>query len=182
MQALENTIFEEAAAQGQSVFSAAGDDGSDDCAGQAATPVAPILSVDDPGSQPFVTSVGGTTIDNATQPPAERVWNDGASFGAGGGGISDSWAEPEWQLHSRVPGLNNVAVVDKAEAYATSHHLGGGRFCLSDSPAAAGAPACREVPDVSAQADEFTGAITVYLGAVGRRSAGRPRRRRCGPR
>jgi hypothetical protein len=164
VQALENVIFEEAATQGQSAFSAAGDDGSDDCAGQAATPSPPILSVDDPGSQPFVTSVGGTSIDNATQPPVERVWNDGASFGAGGGGISATWTEPSWQLRSRVPGMNNAAVVNRADAYATSHHLEGGKFCLTDSTAGATATACREVPDVSAQADEFTGAITVYWG------------------
>ena len=165
VQALENTIFEEAAAQGESAFSAAGDDGSDDCAGQAASPVSPLLSVDDPGSQPFVTSVGGTTIDNATQPPVERVWNDGASWGAGGGGISDTWTEPAWQAASTVPGLDNPSVVNKANAYATAHKLGGGKFCLTDSAAGvAGAAACREVPDVSAQADEFTGAITVYFG------------------
>ena len=118
VQALENVIFEEAAAQGQSTFAAAGDDGSDDCAGLGSTPVSPLLSVDDPGSQPFVTSVGGTTIDNATQPPAERVWNDGAVGGAGGGGISDSWTAPVWQQHPGVPGINNGAVIAKAESFA----------------------------------------------------------------
>ena len=42
-------------------------------------------------------SAGGTTIDDATQPPSEHVWNDGAEWGAGGGGISESWAMPGWQ-------------------------------------------------------------------------------------
>ena len=37
-----------------------------------------LLSVSDPASQPYVLSVGGTTIDDATQPPAEHVWDDGA--------------------------------------------------------------------------------------------------------
>ncbi len=92
LQQAENLLFEQAAAQGQSVFGAAGDNGSDDCnTFETPTPVSGQnpLSVDDPGSQPYVVSVGGTTIDDAaTQPPLEQVWNDGAKEGAGGGGIS----------------------------------------------------------------------------------------------
>jgi hypothetical protein len=89
---VENEIFEQTAAQGQTVFSAAGDDGSDDCAAHASSPVAANLSLDDPSSQPYVTSVGGTTILNATEPPVETVWNNGDDGGAGGGGISELWA------------------------------------------------------------------------------------------
>lgn len=167
VQALENVIFQEAAAQGESVFAAAGDDGSNDCAGHASSPVAPVLSVDDPASQPYVVSVGGTTIDNATQPPLERVWNDGASWGAGGGGLSDTWTVPSWQKLSTVPGVNNATVIAKANAFATSQGFGGGKFCLTDSAAGATASGCRQTPDVSAQADEFTGAITVYAASFG---------------
>lgn len=166
IQAIENTLFQEAAAQGQSVFSAAGDDGSDDCAGHASSPVAPVLSVDDPASQPFVTSVGGTTIDNATQPPVERVWNDGALWGAGGGGISDTWTEPAWQQASTVPGLHNAGVISQANTFAAATGMGGGKFCLTDAPAGSSATACRQTPDVSAQADEFTGAITIIYGGT----------------
>jgi hypothetical protein len=95
LQEAENELFEEAAAQGQTVFSAAGDNGSDDCnTFETSTPVAgqnPI-SEDDPSSQPYVVSVGGTTIDDASSaPPLEHVWNDGATEGGGGGGISQSW-------------------------------------------------------------------------------------------
>jgi hypothetical protein len=152
-QAIENTIFEQAAAQGQSVFAAAGDDGADTCAGHAATPVAPIFSLNDPASQPFVTSVGGTTITDATNPPKEHVWNDGNAWGAGGGGISSTWAAPAWQTASKVPGLFNPSVVSAAQDLAADYGEG---FCAKD------ASTCRETPDVSAQADEFTGAITVY--------------------
>ena len=90
LQDTENLLFEQAAAQGQSVLGAAGDNGSDDCnTFETSTPVAGQnpLSVDDPGSQPYVVSVGGTTIDDAaTKPPLEHVWNDGADGGGGGGG------------------------------------------------------------------------------------------------
>ncbi len=53
--ASENTLFEEAATQGQTMFAAAGDDGSEDCSGSDTD-----LAVDDPASQPYVTGVGGT--------------------------------------------------------------------------------------------------------------------------
>jgi hypothetical protein len=149
VQQIENTLFEQAAAQGQSVFAAAGDAGSDSCAYHATSPIAPDLSTLDPASQPYVTAVGGTTITDATQPPVEHVWNDGSDWGAGGGGISATWAAPSWQAADSVPGLDNTTVVAAAEK------ASGGDFC--------GSAVCREVPDVSAQADEFTGAITVYF-------------------
>ena len=103
VQQVENEIFEQTAAQGQTIFSAAGDDGSDDCAAHASAPVAADLSVDDPASQPYVTSVGGTTILNPTEPPVETVWNNGTDGGAGGGGISETWAMPSWQTAVAVP-------------------------------------------------------------------------------
>ncbi|HET9093211.1 MAG TPA: protease pro-enzyme activation domain-containing protein [Acidimicrobiales bacterium] len=166
VQQAENVLFEEAAAQGQTVLAAAGDTGSDNCnAFRSTVPPAnqPVLSVDDPASQPYVTAVGGTTIDAATQPPTEHVWNDGAVWGGGGGGISQSWPMPSWQLDAKVPGLDNSTAVAAADQVMqawtgnTSYS-----FCLSQAPAGPYETACREVPDVSAQADEFTGAITIY--------------------
>ena len=107
LQESENYLFQQAAAQGQTVFSAAGDNGSDDCNTQeTATPIRgqnPV-SVDDPASQPYVLGVGGTAIDDASSPPLEHVWNDGAVGGGGGGGISESWRMPSWQQLSVGPG------------------------------------------------------------------------------
>jgi hypothetical protein len=131
-QQLENTLFEEAAAQGQTVFAASGDTGSDDCASTpfgTTSPAPPYLSVDDPASQPYVVGVGGTTLLSAKNPPTQTVWNDGARWGGSGGGISSTWPSPPWQADSGVPGV---------------------------SPSAG-----RQVPDVSATADEWRG-ITVY--------------------
>ena len=133
---LENTLFEEAAIQGQSVFASAGDDGSDDCANtpfSSGTPVAPYLSVDDPGAQPYVISVGGTSLLSDHQPlgaTGETVWNDGVSGGSGGGGRSSLWSIAVWQAALGAPGL-----------------------------AASGA---RETPDVSASANPSYG-TTVYV-------------------
>jgi hypothetical protein len=172
LQQAENLLFEQAAAQGQSVFAAAGDNGSDDCnTAETPTPVAgqnPV-SVDDPGSQPYVVSVGGTTIDDAaTQPPLEHVWNDGTRGGAGGGGISQSWAMPAWQRAATVPGIALPGSADYVNADRVEKRFGyPPNFCQATLPGATAATPCRLVPDVSAQADEFTGAVTVYQAAFG---------------
>jgi hypothetical protein len=161
VQQAENLIFQQAAAQGQTIFSASGDQGSNDCnAFEASTPVDPVLSVDDPSSQPYVVAVGGTTINDATQPANEQVWNDGAVWGSGGGGISESWPMPAWQAAPQVPGgaasTSNSAAVSAAESFE------GTNFCLDDNTAGPDESACRQLPDVSAAADEFTGGITVF--------------------
>ena len=171
LQQAENALFEQAAAQGQSIFGAAGDNGSDDCnTFETTTPVSGQnpLSVDDPGSQPYVTSVGGTTIDDATEPPLEHVWNDGAKDGGGGGGISESWIMPAWQRQSTVRGLALPGSADYVNASKVEKSLGYPQnFCQSTVPGASSSTPCRLVPDVSAQADEFTGAITIYEAAIG---------------
>ena len=147
LEQLENSLFEQAAAQGQTVFEWAGDDGSDSCAYHGSSPVAPVLSSNDPAANPWVLAVGGTTIADATTPPTEQVWNDGATGGAGGGGISAVWSAPSWQSDGLVRGFDDPRVVAAAEKL--------------DVPSCSSAP-CRETPDVTAQADEYTGAITVY--------------------
>jgi hypothetical protein len=165
LQEAENLLFEQAAAQGQSIFAASGDNGSDDCnTFETSSPVSgqnPV-SVDDPGSQPYVVSAGGATIDDATQPPLEHVWNDGADGGGGGGGISMSWAMPSWQAAARVPGIVRPGA-GYAQANAVEKQFGYPQnFCQAYLSGATSATPCRTVPDVSAQADEYTGAITVY--------------------
>ncbi|MGA2527694.1 MAG: protease pro-enzyme activation domain-containing protein [Acidimicrobiales bacterium] len=172
-QQAENLLFEQAAAQGQTILSAAGDTGDDECnATRAIEPPAGqnLLSALDPGSQPYVLSVGGTTIDNATQPPFEHVWDDGAQWGAGGGGISQSWAMPSWQVQVADTTGNKLDVAH-AEAFETATATSTApfttpTFCDSALNLPAGT-LCRETPDVSAQADEFTGSVTIYGKSLG---------------
>ena len=156
--ASENTLFQEAAAQGQSVFAASGDTGSEDCDGDATGGTR--LAVDDPGSQPYVTSVGGTSLSALGPPPTETVWNDFCNNVAcgGGGGISSLWSMPSWQ--SGAPASLNVVNAQS-----------------SGTPCAASSGYCREVPDVSADADPFTGYVYVHAGswsATGGTSASAP--------
>jgi hypothetical protein len=101
------TYFSQAATQGQTVISAAGDSGSTDCYGETGLTTAQqeALAVDYPGSSPNVTSVGGTEISQANsayetqgsaywtaasgtadvitsllQPVPEQAWNEDQAF------------------------------------------------------------------------------------------------------
>jgi kumamolisin len=93
----ESNIFQEMAAQGQSIFAASGDSGAYDNGS--------TLSVDDPASQPFMTGCGGTTLSlmGQGQWSSETTWNDAndksnSPMGAGGGGgVSVIWPLPAWQ-------------------------------------------------------------------------------------
>ncbi len=130
----EGTVFEQAAAQGQTVISASGDDGSEGC--QDAS-----LAATDPGSQPFVTSVGGTTLSSVAHGPVEKVWNDSSiRTGAGGGGISGWHAMPAYQTTAAA----SLHVVSSESSGAPCHVAHGD---------------CRETPDVAADADRSTGYV-----------------------
>lgn len=92
----ENAIFQQMAAQGQTIYVAAGDSGAYDDY-PTTTPI-----VDDPSAQPYVSAVGGTslTVDSNTGAyVSEKVWNDGLGNGAGGGGVSAVWPIPSWQTN-----------------------------------------------------------------------------------
>jgi subtilase family serine protease len=101
----EQTIFQEMAAQGQTVVAAAGDDGSSDCEDTSVPTSA--AAVDDPASQPYVTGVGGLDVSNI-DPLTQSVWNDNCTqsdCGAGGGGQSSLWSRPSWQV---APGISTA--------------------------------------------------------------------------
>ena len=86
-----------AAALGVTITVAAGDDGSTD--GLAGN------NVDFPASSPHVLSCGGTKLDaNGSRLVSEVVWNDLAqNGGATGGGVSNFFALPSWQVNASVP-------------------------------------------------------------------------------
>jgi subtilase family serine protease len=96
------TVLQQAAAQGQSVFAASGDTGSEAC--YDGSPATESLDVDHPASDPFVTAVGGTSLMQAGKEP---VWNEcegaiGTSCAesggdAGGSGLSHHFKRPSWQ-------------------------------------------------------------------------------------
>lgn len=147
-----DTIFKEAAAQGISIFAAAGDAGAYDCGDSN-------LGVDSPADDPYVTGVGGTNLQLNTNNTygSESVWSDATNTGrgpkgdGGGGGISSSFALPDWQ--------GGIGVINSYSS---------GQPC--------GAPSgqyCREVPDISADADPNSGyAVYCTVSSAGCSSSG----------
>lgn len=127
----EQTAFKQMAAQGQTIYAAAGDSGAYDYRRGK-------VAVDDPASQPYMCGVGGTSLTTVSPGGAyksETTWNRGsASAGAGGGGISTVWSIPSYQ----------IGVV---------------------SAASKGSATYRNVPDVSLDADPYTGYAIYYNGA-----------------
>jgi hypothetical protein len=145
----ERPLFQQMAAQGQTVLAATGDTGSEGCYSPPDS-TDDSLSVWDPASQPEVTAVGGTTVASAGS--ADTSWADG--YGAGGGGISTLWPMPVYQrAEGTISGVSSMA------------------SCGSTTVP------CRETPDVSASADVDHGYLAYFNGewhAVGGTSAAAP--------
>jgi kumamolisin len=99
--ALTNAMLD-AAIQGVTVCIACGDTGTDSKVGDG------HAHVQYPGSDPWVLSVGGTTVGNVNGASFdEYVWNDGGF--ATGGGVSDFFAMPSYQSGAHVPASVNDA-------------------------------------------------------------------------
>jgi kumamolisin len=92
-----NEALKAAAAIGVTVCCATGDRGSSDGGGDGFAHVA------FPASSPFSLACGGTRlIADGDRITSEVVWNDGRR-GATGGGVSDLFEVPSWQINSKVP-------------------------------------------------------------------------------
>lgn len=157
--ASENTVFQQMATQGQTIFSAAGDAGAYDASGTG-QPYAGNLLTDDPASQPYVTGVGGTSLSGNILSHTETVWNNGcsnngsqgtqcAANGAGGGGVAN-YASTYWPIPSYQNGVSGIA----SSSY-------------------------RNVPDVSLNADPQSAPYSICVGGscsslVGGTSAASP--------
>ena len=101
------------AAQGISVFVAAGDGGSNPSNTTGFYLAFDPLSVEFPASDPNVTAVGGTslTLTSAGAIATEKVWNGiyGSLVGnATGGGISAQFPRPSWQTATGYPAFRLV--------------------------------------------------------------------------
>ena len=107
--AAQQPLLQQLAAQGQSVFVAAGDSGSSSCAynataGDPSVSYSPI--VDDPSNSAWVTGIGGLSV-TSISPLVQTVWNGGCGAPCGGGGgFSNVYGRPDWQVGPGVT-LNN---------------------------------------------------------------------------
>ncbi len=155
-----NTYLEpalkQANAQGQTIMVSSGDAGAASCETSEDTKVATAgLAVSYPASSVYVTGVGGTqlTSDSSTYWSSsnnsylgsalgyipETAWNDTAAYGslsASGGGLSQLFTKPSWQVGTGVPTANFRAVPDVAfPANVSEHAL---LTCTGDGPCTSG--------------------------------------------
>ena len=97
---IDDNLFMEAAAQGQTMFASAGDTGSS-CALAPTNGVPasgpPLVSY--PASAPYVVAVGGTTV----VANADGTYSGEAAWNAGGGGVSQFENGMTWAASVRLP-------------------------------------------------------------------------------
>jgi subtilase family serine protease len=88
-------LYLRAAEENVTVFASSGDTGSANV--NVKNEFYPFPTVEFPASSPFVTAVGGTTLDASTDGiyQSEAVWNN--AYGASGGGVSQQFSEPLYQ-------------------------------------------------------------------------------------
>lgn len=170
-----NQLFEQAAAQGISMFASAGDAGAYDAAHDAGTY---NLAVDNPADSPYITAAGGTTLpwSGTTRTgvtinnTAERAWgwdylypyfdslglNNPAGwmnyyFVGGGGGFSSIFPRPDYQ--NGISGVNHFTAV---KMWQTSSDLGSVAR-PAEPELVTGTGSGRNLPDVALNADPYTG-------------------------
>jgi pseudomonalisin len=117
---VDDEIFAEAAAQGQTVFASSGDTGGFCPVGVGTNGVpagAPFVQY--PAASPYVNAVGGTTL----LTNSNGSYNNEIAWYAGGGGISQFETSPYWQVAAKVPsaaagerGVPDIAMVADPES------------------------------------------------------------------
>ncbi|RYL95618.1 peptidase S53 [Sporolactobacillus sp. THM7-4] len=179
-----NLLFAQAAAQGISMFAAAGDAGAYDASRDLGTY---NLAVDNPADSPYITAAGGTTLPwsgtmkNGTtiENKKERAWGwdylypyfdsrglnnpegwAGHYFVGGGGGFSTYFPTPQYQRN--VPGVNHFTAVRMWQPSPDFTSVSR----LSEPETVTGTGSGRNLPDVSLNADPYTG-YKVYLSDPG---------------
>ena len=120
-----NSLWQQAAAQGITVFVSSGDNGAAGCDSASASSATNGRGVNGLCSTPYSVCVGGTEFNDAANPSLywsslnssgtqasalsyvpEVVWNEsgpGAGLWASGGGASAIYAKPSWQTGTGVP-------------------------------------------------------------------------------
>lgn len=162
-----NSLWQQAAAEGITVFVSSGDSGAAGCDSSSASTGTHGRGVNGLCSSPFSVCVGGTQFDDTANPALywssfnnsntqasaqsyipEKVWNESGSSGlwSGGGGASTVYSKPLWQTGSGVPadGARDVPDVSLTAAVHDGYlvYMNGGLMLFggtsASSPALAG--------------------------------------------
>ena len=149
--AFYNALWQQAAAQGMTVFVSAGDNGGAGCDDPGSGFFAENgVAVNGIASTPYNIAVGGTQFDDISNPDAywavtsdptnlksalsyipEKVWNESSNdpfftgLWAGSGGVSTIYAKPDWQTVAGVPndGMRDLPDISMASAIHTGYAL-----------------------------------------------------------
>ncbi len=154
--AFYNSLWQQAAAEGITVFVSAGDNGGAGCdAPGGGLYASGGLAVNGIASTPYNVAVGGTQFDDTANPGAywsdatdpttglsvlsyipETVWNESSndpfnvSLWSGSGGVSSLYAKPDWQT---APGVPNDGKRDLPDLSLTAALHDGYLVCLFNS-------------------------------------------------
>lgn len=156
-----NSLWQQAAAQGMSVFVASGDNGAAGCDSPSETTATQGRGVNGLCSSPYSTCVGGTQFNDNSNPGEywstnngsgqssalsyipESAWNESSWSGglwAGGGGTSIMYTKPAWQVGVGVPadGKRDVPDVSAHASIADAYiiQIQGSTFYVSGTSAA----------------------------------------------
>ncbi|HSS98230.1 MAG TPA: protease pro-enzyme activation domain-containing protein [Terriglobales bacterium] len=156
-----NSLWQQAAAEGITVFVSSGDSGAAGCDSSGAPSGTHGRGVNGLCSSPYSVCVGGTQFDDtsnaglywssfnasSTQASAqsyipEKVWNESGNSGlwSGGGGVSTVYPKPSWQTGTGVPADNKRDVPDVSLTAAVHDgylvYMNGGLMLLGGTSAA----------------------------------------------
>lgn len=188
-----HAVFQQAAAQGIPVIAASGDAGAFDINRSLPYPACTtLLGVDFPAADPLVLAAGGTTLPNTAvrkygtvTVPTERAWGWDyqkdyivkyygtdlyyASYLAvgGGGGVSALYSVPSYQKN--LAGVQKTAAAQSLVCENAVFNNGSGYGDYLDIPANI---AGRNLPDVSLNADPYSGYAVYVNGAWSTGSGG----------
>jgi len=157
-----NSLWSQAAAQGQSVFVSSGDSGAAGCDSSSASTGTHGRGINALCSSPYSTCVGGTLFNDsanysqywssgngngmssALQYIPEVAWNEsggGQGLWSSGGGVSQIYSKPSWQVAAGVPadGQRDVPDISAAAAMHDSYivQLQGGAYGVGGTSASA---------------------------------------------
>jgi kumamolisin len=187
-------MFLELAAQGQSTFAAAGDSGAYDASADLGTT---DISVDEPASSPWITAAGGTTLPGKIEvaqgisavvghqrawgwdwlwplwqqlgAPSEDAFVLADNVAGGGGGYSAVEPRPGYQSrYLNVGPYNAVEYLTPDTLTSTTGLSLPSTWDFNPAPTVTGDTGTgRAVPDLSADADPFTGYVEYFKGFTG---------------
>ncbi|MGD0161718.1 MAG: protease pro-enzyme activation domain-containing protein [Candidatus Sulfotelmatobacter sp.] len=174
-----NSLWQQAATQGITVFVSSGDSGAAGCDSASASRATHARGVNGLCSSPYSVCVGGTMFNDSSNPSLywspsntsgtqssalsyipEVVWNESSAGGlwASGGGMSTLYAKPSWQTGTGVPadGKRDVPDVSLSAAGHDGYlmYQNGGLYVVGGT---------------SASSPSFAGAMTLVVQHTGAR-------------